>query len=162
MYMIEIQDQFTGAHAVVLPSGEREPSHTHCWQIRLFLTRKELDQHNMVIDFHAVQTLLKEILSPLQGCDLNRNEFTGTGGAMTFPTYGGGIELYRDREKEDVTVDGPPAWQAEWAEFIGAIEEGRDPSINGYWGRRVVEIAQAMYRSSELKRPVELPSPLGL
>lgn len=94
--------------------------------------------------------------------DLNRNEFTGTEGAMTFPTYGGGIELYRDREKEDVPVDGPPAWQAEWAEFIGAIEEGRDPSINGYWGRRVVEIAQAMYRSSELKKPVDLPRPLGL
>ena len=77
MYMIEIQDQLIADYAVVFPSGEREPSHTHCWQFRLSLTRKELDQHNMVIDLHAVQTLLKEILSPLQGCDLNRNESLG-------------------------------------------------------------------------------------
>jgi 6-pyruvoyltetrahydropterin/6-carboxytetrahydropterin synthase len=70
--MIEIKDQFTAAHAVILPTGERESSHTHCWQVRLFLSRKELDQYNMVVDFHEVQVLLKQILSSLEGSDLNR------------------------------------------------------------------------------------------
>lgn len=72
MYMIEIKDQFIAAHAIVLPTGERETSHIHCWQVRMFLARKELDQYNMVVDFHEVQVLLKQILAPLDGFDLNR------------------------------------------------------------------------------------------
>lgn len=77
MYMIEIKNRFTAAHAVVLPTGQRESSHSHCWQVRLFLSRKELDQHRMVVDFCQVQSLLKEVLAPLEGSDLNRVDALG-------------------------------------------------------------------------------------
>jgi 6-pyruvoyltetrahydropterin/6-carboxytetrahydropterin synthase len=74
MYMIEIRDQFTAAHAVVLPDGCRESSHSHCWHLRLFLSRKELDENNMVVDFTCVQSALKEVVSSLENADLNRIE----------------------------------------------------------------------------------------
>jgi 6-pyruvoyltetrahydropterin/6-carboxytetrahydropterin synthase len=71
MYMIEIKDQFTAAHAIILPTGQREPSHTHCWQVRLFLSRKELDQYQMVVNFCEIQSLLKQVLASLESSDLN-------------------------------------------------------------------------------------------
>jgi len=91
-----------------------------------------------------------------------RVEFTGTQGALDFDTYGP-LKLYHDGQAEELPpADFPPAWQAEWREFTDCIAQDREPSINGYWGRRVVEVAQAMYESSRTRRLVELPPPVGL
>jgi len=88
-----------------------------------------------------------------------RVEFTGTQGALDFDTYGP-LKLYHGGQAEELPPgDYPPAWQAEWQEFSDAIAQDREPSINGYWGRRVVQVAQAMYESSRTRQVVELPPP---
>jgi UDP-N-acetyl-2-amino-2-deoxyglucuronate dehydrogenase len=43
------------------------------------------------------------------------------------------------------------------ADFLGAIDEGRRPLVDGREGRKSVEIIRAIYRSAETGRPVALP-----
>jgi len=94
--------------------------------------------------------------------NLGRLELTGTDAALACDTYGP-LTLYRDGQAEELQAgDFPPAWTAEWQEFIDCVEQDREPSISGAWGRRVVEVAQAMYESSRTRRVVELPPPVGL
>ena len=89
----------------------------------------------------------------------DENEFTGTAGALDVPTYGSTLTLYRDGQAQEIDASGyPPMWQAEWQEFLAAVAENREPSVNGALGRRVIEVAQAMYQSSAERRLVELPT----
>ena len=59
------------------------------------------------------------------------------------------IEVY-EFPGEDVS------WQNEWAEFKSAIEEHRQPIGNGVDGMKANQIVQAIYKSSEEKRVVQL------
>ena len=70
MFLIEIQESFTADHAVQMPDGQWEPSHSHRWQVRIFLTRENLDAHHMVVDFHQAKELLRRVLDPLEGRNL--------------------------------------------------------------------------------------------
>ncbi|MBI2193019.1 MAG: Gfo/Idh/MocA family oxidoreductase [Planctomycetes bacterium] len=45
----------------------------------------------------------------------------------------------------------------QFADFLEAIESGREPLVNGEEGRKSVEIILAVYQSSETGRPVKLP-----
>ncbi len=42
-------------------------------------------------------------------------------------------------------------------DFLKAIQEGRRPLVDGYDGRRTVELIEAIYRSTESGEPVKLP-----
>jgi predicted dehydrogenase len=42
-------------------------------------------------------------------------------------------------------------------EFLQAIDENRDPLVNGASGRRTVELFTAIYRSTRDKAPVKFP-----
>ena len=42
-------------------------------------------------------------------------------------------------------------------EFMTAVSEGREPLVNGYTGRKSVELLEAIYRSSETGLPVKFP-----
>lgn len=133
-----------------------------CGNERPDLTHIDVELHTLgMLHFAggAVISLWQDAYGARNEC---RNEFTGTGGALVFPTYGGKLTLYRGGEAEEIAAEGPPTWQAEWQEFLDAVAEDREPSISGYWGRRVVEVAQAMYRSSAQRQVVELPPPVGL
>lgn len=90
-----------------------------------------------------------------------RVELTGTGAGLSCTTHGT-VRIDQGGESEEVpAADYPPTWLAEWQEFTECIEQDREPLLNGLWGRRVVEVAQAMYRSSEERRVVELPPSPG-
>jgi len=49
----------------------------------------------------------------------------------------------------------------QFADFLAAIEEGREPLIPGREGRKALEIILAIYRSAESNEPVNLPLPAG-
>lgn len=86
------------------------------------------------------------------------NEYFGTEAALEVPTWGGPLKLHRQGQVEEVAVSQWPAtWPAEYREFFGAIAENRQPSIPGWWGRRVVEVAMALYESARTGQRVELP-----
>ncbi|MHB8995117.1 MAG: Gfo/Idh/MocA family protein [Armatimonadota bacterium] len=87
------------------------------------------------------------------------NEYVGTEGTIEVPTWGGPLKLHRmGQEPEEIDISRwPGTWPAEYGEFFSAIAENRQPSITGWWGRRVVEVAMAMYQSVETGKLVELP-----
>jgi 6-pyruvoyl-tetrahydropterin synthase len=71
MFLIEIQEKFTAVHAVQMPDGQWEAPHSHSWQLRIFLTRNDLNKYHMVVDFHHAKQLLRTIIDPMEGRDLN-------------------------------------------------------------------------------------------
>jgi 6-pyruvoyltetrahydropterin/6-carboxytetrahydropterin synthase len=89
VFLVEIHDKFTADHSIELPSGIWEEPHGHEWQLRIFLIRQELDQHNMVVDFIEAQRLLRTILDPLE--DSNLNEISEIGPSPTAELVAGYI-----------------------------------------------------------------------
>jgi predicted dehydrogenase len=144
----------TGQHVVAVYAA--------CGNARPDLTHIDVELHTLGmlhLSGGAVISLWQDAYGQRQ---IGRNDFTGTAGALSFGTSGP-VTLYRDSQAEEMPPgDYPPAWQAEWQEFLGCIAQDREPAINGTWGRRVVEIAQAMYESSARRQVVELPPPVGL
>lgn len=51
----------------------------------------------------------------------------------------------------------PPFTQL-WADFLQAVAARRQPPVNGWYGRQVIEILEALYRSSETGHPVAIAS----
>lgn len=49
--------------------------------------------------------------------------------------------------------------QLQIEDYLRALDEGRDPAVTGEAGRRTVELFTAIYRSSALNAPVQLPLP---
>jgi predicted dehydrogenase len=48
------------------------------------------------------------------------------------------------------------SWDAEWEEFIAAIEEDREPEGNGYDGLQALRLAHAVYESARSGSVVRL------
>lgn len=87
----------------------------------------------------------------------DRCEFTGPRGALALARHGSELTLYREGVATAVELPpGPPAWEAEWTEFLAAIRENRPPLVTGEFGRRVVAAATAMYRAAETGEVVRL------
>jgi len=69
-------------------------------------------------------------------------------------------------DTEDVVLDpnekDPPTvygfgHSALYADFLDALEQGREPLVSGTQGKKALEIILAIYKSQKLGRPVELP-----
>lgn len=70
MYEITIEDEFCAAHAIVI-RGEREPVHGHNWKVSVTVAGERLDADGLLLDFHALEQLVREILNPFRNKDLN-------------------------------------------------------------------------------------------
>ncbi|MBI2194561.1 MAG: Gfo/Idh/MocA family oxidoreductase [Planctomycetes bacterium] len=62
--------------------------------------------------------------------------------------------LCRGKEFEAVETKGEAVHLAQWRDFLEAIETGRQPFVNGEYGREIVAACEAAERSSELGREV--------
>lgn len=71
MYTVIIESTFCAIHRVRMPDGTLEPPHGHDFRVHVHLAGEELDEYDMVVDFHAAQLAMREILAPLQLADLN-------------------------------------------------------------------------------------------
>lgn len=63
--------QFSSAHRLRNYRGKCENLHGHNWRVRLFVTRKDLDETGFVMDFKVLDAVLKEIMELLDHKDLN-------------------------------------------------------------------------------------------
>lgn len=70
MYEITVEDEFCAAHAIVI-RGEREPVHGHNWKVSVTVAGDALDDDGLLLDFHALEKLVREILNPFRNNDLN-------------------------------------------------------------------------------------------
>ena len=70
MYELIIERVFHACHALRL-DGELEPMHAHDWNVQARIARRDLDTDDLVMDFHELERLLEEVLSPLRDTTLN-------------------------------------------------------------------------------------------
>ncbi len=70
MFRAIVEGRFSATHQVRLCGGELEPIHGHDWRVRLHLSVSELDEQDMVVDFHHAQSVLRSVLDRLHHSDL--------------------------------------------------------------------------------------------
>lgn len=70
-YQITIETSFTASHALRLPDGSHEPTHTHDWPVAVTVQSERLDDMACVMDFHALQRLVADELAPWRDKHLN-------------------------------------------------------------------------------------------
>lgn len=71
MYELTINTVFCAAHAIMI-RGEREPVHGHNWRVSAVVSGPTLDGDELLVDFHALERALAEIVRPFHNNDLNR------------------------------------------------------------------------------------------
>ncbi len=99
-----------------------------------------------------------------------RLEFYGTGGSAIFHKGQGKLEWHlldpREDGEEKAEVSSGAARPmdisdtghiAQFQDFAAAIREHRRPLVDGYEGRKSIEVVQAIYRSARTNAPVSLP-----
>ncbi len=69
-YQLELNAVFSAAHAIVI-KGEREPLHGHDWHVTLTVEGPRVDQDGLLVDFHALEKGLKEIVARWHNRNLN-------------------------------------------------------------------------------------------
>lgn len=86
-------------------------------------------------------------------------EFTASHGILRLQDQK--LLLCRGNAFETVETPGPPAGVSQWANFLEAIETGREPLVSGEYGREIVAACEAAERSSELGREVRMVEVAG-
>jgi 6-pyruvoyltetrahydropterin/6-carboxytetrahydropterin synthase len=71
MFYVSTEDRFSSAHRLENYRGKCENLHGHNWKVMLTVRGPELDQTGMLLDFHELKALLKEVLSGLDHAYLN-------------------------------------------------------------------------------------------
>ncbi len=71
MYEITITRTFAAAHALRLHDGSLEPLHGHNWAIELGVAADELDQIEVVMDFHDLDRIVDGLVGPFHNGNLN-------------------------------------------------------------------------------------------
>lgn len=71
MFELTIERRFNATHAITLPTGEVEPVHGHDWRVEVAITAAGLDDLDLVMDFHALERALDDLIGPLNHTHLN-------------------------------------------------------------------------------------------
>lgn len=71
MFELRIETEFAAAHAIVM-QGQREPVHGHNWHVEVTIAAVTLDADGLIMDFHALQHALEQIVEPFRNRDLNQ------------------------------------------------------------------------------------------
>jgi 6-pyruvoyltetrahydropterin/6-carboxytetrahydropterin synthase len=71
MFEITVTHTFSAAHAIYLPDGSLEPMHGHNWQVQVTVGCQKLGSIETVMDFHELERLVSEIVSPWHNQNLN-------------------------------------------------------------------------------------------
>ncbi len=79
-YEVMVSSRFSARHGVALPNGVMEEPHEHLWVVTAAFRADELDGNGFVVDFLKVRKALNEIVSELEGSDLNELLASGAGG----------------------------------------------------------------------------------
>lgn len=70
MFQISVQREFCAAHALVI-AGMREVVHGHNFHLTVTVESADLDADGLVMDFHALERLVDQIIRPMINADLN-------------------------------------------------------------------------------------------
>src|SRR5437870_3896852 len=70
-FEISTTRHFAAAHQLRLYGGSLEPLHGHNWKVRITAAADKLDAIGVVMDFHQLEHLVDEIVSPMNNRHLN-------------------------------------------------------------------------------------------
>ncbi|MBX3404831.1 MAG: 6-carboxytetrahydropterin synthase [Phycisphaeraceae bacterium] len=70
MYEITVNDEFCAAHAIII-RGERERLHGHNWRVSVTIGGAGLDGDGLLLDFHALERIVREVIAPFRDQNLN-------------------------------------------------------------------------------------------
>jgi 6-pyruvoyltetrahydropterin/6-carboxytetrahydropterin synthase len=62
---------FSAAHALRLYDNTLEPIHGHNWRVRVTVASRDLDPIGVVMDFHELERLVDQIVTPWHNRHLN-------------------------------------------------------------------------------------------
>jgi 6-pyruvoyltetrahydropterin/6-carboxytetrahydropterin synthase len=71
MYRIMVEDKFDGAHRLVGYPGKCAELHGHTWRVQLFIAGVKLNEIQILVDFHEVKTILRQVIEELDHKYLN-------------------------------------------------------------------------------------------
>jgi 6-pyruvoyltetrahydropterin/6-carboxytetrahydropterin synthase len=71
MYILTVEDSFSSAHQLRGYKGKCENIHGHNWKIVVELSGEKLNDIGILIDFHEIKAILKNILSLLDHTNIN-------------------------------------------------------------------------------------------
>ena len=78
MFEIKKQMTFSAAHHLLNYDGECENQHGHNWLVEAYITGRDLDKSNILVDYKVLKISLKRILDYLDHSDINElPEFKG-------------------------------------------------------------------------------------
>jgi 6-pyruvoyltetrahydropterin/6-carboxytetrahydropterin synthase len=75
MFLVTIERTFRAAHALRCPDGSWESPHDHDWHTVVEVARGDLDEFGTVMDFHVLERIVEEVISPLFSSDLNKHSY---------------------------------------------------------------------------------------
>lgn len=71
MWEISVDTVVAARHQIRGVPGEGGRVHGHRWHVRVFIRAHELDRTGWVLDFHAVDAALRDVVAPYQDAFLN-------------------------------------------------------------------------------------------
>ena len=71
MFDLTIESQFSSAHQLRGYKGKCESLHGHNWRVQVTISSDRLNDIGIVVDFHELKVLAREVLSPLDHAFLN-------------------------------------------------------------------------------------------
>jgi 6-pyruvoyltetrahydropterin/6-carboxytetrahydropterin synthase len=70
VYEITVNDEFCAAHAIII-RGDREHVHGHNWRVSVTVGGAGLDGDGLLVDFHTLERIVREVVSPFRDRNLN-------------------------------------------------------------------------------------------
>lgn len=75
MFELTVVEEFSAAHRLPGTGGKCEALHGHNWKVEVRVGASELDKAGMVIDFHELAALTRQVLTELDHSLLNDHSF---------------------------------------------------------------------------------------
>lgn len=75
MFELTVVEEFSAAHRLPGTGGKCEALHGHNWKVEVRVGASELDEAGMVIDFHELAALMRQVLAELDHSFLNDHPF---------------------------------------------------------------------------------------
>ncbi len=115
MYILTVEDNFSSAHQLRGYKGKCENLHGHNWKIVLSVKGTTLNNIGLLIDFHDIKKILKDILNDLDHRNLNETSPFDTINPSSenlakFITEEVTTKL--DKNFPDVAVDSVTVWES--------------------------------------------------
>lgn len=73
MFELSVETEFCAAHSLRFRGGaEIEPVHGHNWKVTVTVGGETLDDDGLLVDFHALEQQVGEVIGPFRNNDLNK------------------------------------------------------------------------------------------